>query len=54
MAFQLFGACLIGVFLGRWIDAQFQLVKPVWAVLLTVLFMLAALFSIFRQLLRET
>ncbi|MDX2135239.1 MAG: AtpZ/AtpI family protein [Saprospiraceae bacterium] len=54
MAFQLLGACLAGVFLGRWLDARFALEKPLWAVSLTVLFMVAALVSIFRQLLRET
>jgi F0F1-type ATP synthase assembly protein I len=53
MAFQLLGACLLGVFLGRRIDAEMQLERPLWAVSLTVLFALAVLVSIFRQLLRE-
>lgn len=53
MAFQLFGSCLAGVLLGKWLDAQLQLQRPLWAVLLTVVFMVAALYSLYRQLLRD-
>ncbi|MEO6758135.1 MAG: AtpZ/AtpI family protein [Saprospiraceae bacterium] len=53
MAFQLFGACLVGVLLGRWLDARMHLERPLWAVSLTVLFMLAALYALYRQLLRD-
>lgn len=53
MAFQLFGACLAGAFLGRWLDARMHLDRPLWAVLLTVLFMLASLYMLYRQLLRD-
>lgn len=53
MAFQLFGACLVGVLLGNWLDDRMQLERPLWAVLLTVLFMLAALYALYRQLLRD-
>ncbi len=53
MAFQLLGACLAGVFLGRWLDARMHLERPLWAVLLTVLFMIAALYALYRQLLRD-
>lgn len=53
MAFQLFGACLVGALLGRWLDARMQLERPLWAVSLTVFFMLAALYALYRQLLRD-
>lgn len=53
MAFQLLGACLAGVFIGRWLDARLQLERPTWAVFLTILFMIAALYSLYRQLLRD-
>lgn len=53
MAFQLFGACLVGALLGRWLDARMHLDRPLWAVLLTVLFMLASLYMLYRQLLRD-
>jgi F0F1-type ATP synthase assembly protein I len=53
MAFQLLGACLAGVFIGQWLDARMQLERPTWAVFLTILFMVAALYSLYRQLLRE-
>ncbi|MEO6040000.1 MAG: AtpZ/AtpI family protein [Saprospiraceae bacterium] len=53
MAFQLFGACLVGVLLGRWLDARMHLERPLWAVSLTVLFLLAALYALYRQLLRD-
>ena len=50
LAFQLFGACLAGVFIGRWLDAKMQLDRPLWAVFLTILFMVASLVSLYRQL----
>lgn len=54
MVFQLLGACLAGVFIGRWLDAKMHMEQPMWAVFLTILFMVAALYSIYRQLLRDT
>lgn len=54
MAFQLLGACLAGVFAGRWLDERLQLERPTWAVFLTILFMIAALYSLYRQLLRDS
>ena len=53
MAFQLLGACLAGVFLGRWLDGYFQLEKATFAVFLTIFFMLGALYALYRQLLRD-
>ena len=50
LAFQLLGACLAGVFIGRWLDAKMQLERPLWAVFLTILFMVACLVSLYRQL----
>lgn len=53
MAFQLFGACLAGVFIGRWLDERFHSERPTWAVFLTIFFMLAALYALYRQLLND-
>jgi F0F1-type ATP synthase assembly protein I len=53
MAFQLLGACLAGVFIGRWLDERMHMERPLWAVFLTVLFMIASLYVIYRQLLQE-
>jgi hypothetical protein len=53
MAFQLFGACLAGVFLGRWLDGQMNMSRPTWAVFLTIFFMLGSLYSLYRQLLKD-
>ncbi|MBX2893644.1 MAG: AtpZ/AtpI family protein [Saprospiraceae bacterium] len=53
MAFQLLGACLAGVFIGRWLDAKLQLERPTWAVFLTIFFMVGSLYSLYRQLLRD-
>ncbi len=50
LAFQLLGACLAGVFIGRWLDQKMQLERPLWAVFLTVFFMVASLVSLYRQL----
>ena len=50
LAFQLLGACLAGVFIGRWLDEKMQLERPLWAVFLTVFFMVASLVSLYRQL----
>lgn len=54
MVFQLLGACLAGMLIGRWLDARMHLERPTWSVFLTVLFMLVALYSLYRQLLRDT
>ncbi|MBK6932969.1 MAG: AtpZ/AtpI family protein [Saprospirales bacterium] len=50
LAFQLLGACLAGVLTGRWLDAKMQLDRPLFAVFLTVFFMIASLISLYRQL----
>lgn len=54
MAFQLFAACLLGVFLGRRLDERLGNERPLFAVFLTILFMLASLYALYRQLLRDT
>lgn len=53
MAFQLLGACLLGAFLGRWLDERMQLERPLWAVFLTIFFMTASIYLIYKQLLRD-
>ncbi|MEZ4965501.1 MAG: AtpZ/AtpI family protein [Saprospiraceae bacterium] len=53
MAFQLLGACLAGVFIGRWIDGKLHMERPTWAVFLTLFFMLGSLYSLYRQLLYD-
>jgi len=53
MAFQLLGACLLGAFLGRWLDERMQLERPLWAVFLTIFFMAASIYLIYKQLLRD-
>lgn len=50
LAFQLLGACLAGVFIGRWLDAKMELERPLWAVFLTIFFMVASLVSLYHQL----
>lgn len=53
MAFELLGACLAGVFIGKKLDAWLAYDRPVWAVFLTILFMVAALYLIYKQLLSD-
>lgn len=53
MAFQLLAACLIGVWLGKWLDGRMGNERPLFAVFLTIFFMLGTLYSIYRQLLRD-
>ena len=53
MALQLFGACLAGVFIGRWLDERMHLERPLWAVFLTIFFMIGALYALYRQLLND-
>jgi len=53
MAFQLLGACLAGVFIGKWLDGKMHLERPTWAVFLTIFFMAGSLYVIYRQLLRD-
>jgi Putative F0F1-ATPase subunit Ca2+/Mg2+ transporter len=53
MAFQLLGACIAGMYIGRWLDAKLEVAHPTWTVFLTVFFMLASLYSLYRQLLKD-
>jgi hypothetical protein len=53
MAFQLLGACLAGVFIGKWIDQKMQLDRPTWAVFLTIFFLAASLYALYKQLLND-
>jgi F0F1-type ATP synthase assembly protein I len=53
MVVQLLGSCLAGVFIGKWLDAKMQLERPLWAVFLTIFFMVAALYSLYKQLLKD-
>ncbi|MBC7775566.1 MAG: AtpZ/AtpI family protein [Phycisphaerae bacterium] len=53
LAFQLFGACLLGAFIGRWLDNWMGLARPLWAVFLTIFFMAASIYAIYRQLLND-
>ncbi len=50
LAFELLGACLAGVLIGRWLDERLSLKQPTWAVFLTILFLIAALVSLYRRL----
>jgi len=54
MVFQLLAACLAGVFIGRWLDVKMNLERPTWAVFLTIFFMVGSLYSLYRQLLRDS
>ena len=51
MAFQFLGATLLGVFIGKWLDSYFGFEKAVFAVFLTILFMLGAMYSVFKDIL---
>ena len=50
LALQLLVACLVGVFIGRWLDGYFQLERPLFAVFLTIFFMVGSLVSLYYQL----
>ncbi len=53
MAFQLFGAILAGVLIGKWLDSRAANQRPFFALGGAVLGLAAALWSIFRQLLND-
>lgn len=53
MVFLLFGSILAGVLIGKWLDERAANQRPFFAVGLAVLFLVAALWSIFRQLLND-
>lgn len=53
MAIQLLGACLAGAFIGKWLDAKMALERPLFAVFGTILFMFAAFYLIYKQLLKD-
>lgn len=53
LAFELLCACLAGVFIGRWVDEKIGLEKPAFAVFLTIAFLFASLYRIYKQLLKD-
>ena len=53
LAFELLGACLAGVFIGRWVDEKIGLEKPAFAGFLTIAFLFASLYRIYKQLLKD-
>ena len=53
LAFELLGACLAGVFIGRWVDEKIGLEKPAFAVFLTIAVLCASLYRIYKQLLKD-
>lgn len=50
LAFQLFGAALAGVLIGRWIDDRWNHGQPLFAGVLAMFFIMASLYSLYRQL----
>ena len=50
LAFQLLGACLIGVWVGNWLDAKMQFQSPFFAVFLTIFLIIGSLVSLYHQL----
>jgi F0F1-type ATP synthase assembly protein I len=52
LAFQLFGACLFGALLGRQVDAYCQFERPFGTVFLSLSFLVASLYALYRQLLK--
>lgn len=53
MAFQLFGAILIGALIGKWLDGRAANQRPFFAVFGSILMLAASLWQIFRQLLND-
>ncbi len=53
MALELLGACLAGAFIGRWLDAKMGLERPLFAVFLTIFFLFAAFYLIYKQLMKD-
>jgi F0F1-type ATP synthase assembly protein I len=50
LAFQLFGAALAGVLIGRWIDQRWNHGQPLFAGVLAMFFIFASLYALYRQL----
>lgn len=53
MAFELLGSCMAGMFIGRWIDQQMGYERPAFAIFLTIAFLFAAFYLIYKQLLKD-
>jgi F0F1-type ATP synthase assembly protein I len=53
LMFQLLGSCMVGLYAGKYLDETMHLNRPTWAVLLTVCFMIAALYAVYKQLLND-
>jgi len=53
MAFQFLGAIVIGVLLGKWLDKKFATSSPVFTITFSLLFVIASLVLVIRDLLKE-
>jgi hypothetical protein len=50
LAFQLAAVVLAGIFLGRWLDRKFMLEKPLFTMLLVIIFFSGFMFKLYKEL----
>jgi len=50
LAFQLVAVVCLGLYLGRWIDSKIQLEKPVFTMLLVIVFFALFLYKLYDDL----
>jgi ATP synthase protein I len=50
IAFQMAGVVLLGLFAGRWLDGIFSMSKPVFTMLLILLFFGGFMFKLYKEL----
>lgn len=53
LAFQLAAVVCIGLFTGRWIDSKMQLEKPIFTMLLVMLFFALFLYKLYDDLKKD-
>jgi F0F1-type ATP synthase assembly protein I len=53
IAFQMIGIIVIGTFLGFWLDKYFQLKFPIFTIVLILLSLFEAIYSVVREFLKK-
>lgn len=53
MGMQMAAAIFIGAMIGKQLDAYFEMEKPIWTAMLALLFLIAVMYSIVKDLMRN-
>ncbi len=53
LAFQFLAAIIIGLLIGKWLDGQFKLDRPIFTIIFSLLFIIASLVLVIRDITKK-